>query len=322
LTTTAVLDVTALTVRYREREVLRGLDLRIESGEIFGLLGPNGAGKTTLIRTICGRIRPRTGQVIVAGRPNRQRASLRQIGLVPQEIALYGHLTAHENLVAFGRLSGLSSRATREAIAWAAEATRLSTRLDERVEVLSGGWKRRVNIAAAILHHPQLLILDEPTVGVDVEARNELHEVIHTLSHSGMGVMIATHDLDQAETLCTNVGFLRDGVIAPRGTPRQLIEATFGDHKEIIVELRRPLSPDQRQVLTRSGFTAGNADMSWSILGDEGQNQAGEISARLARLDIDLREIRVREPGLDSLFVHLAQRRDDPAAIRRTGGRA
>lgn len=226
-----ILAVEGLEVRFGQRQVLRGLHLAIGPGEIFGLLGPNGAGKTTLIRTICGRVTPSAGSATIAGHRAGRRAALNHIGLVPQELALYMHLTVQENLVAFGRLSGLRRRDTNKAVAWALDAARLRERANDRVDILSGGWKRRVNIAAAILHNPSLLILDEPTVGVDVDARNELQDVIRDLSHSGMAVLLATHDLDQAETLCKTVGFLRDGVIDPLGTPRDLIGEVFGGAK-------------------------------------------------------------------------------------------
>ncbi len=299
------LFVSGLRVRYGAREVLKGLDLQVGAGEIYGLLGPNGAGKTTLIRAICGRVRPLAGTISIAGSPV-SRKSLRQIGLVPQEIALYPHLTIGENLEVLGRLSGLSHKATSAAIGWASEAANLGGHLRDRVDILSGGWKRRANIAAAILHRPALLILDEPTVGVDVDARNALHDVILQLSHAGMGVLLTTHDLDQAETLCSAVGFLRSGIVAPQGEPRQLIESAFGAQKEIILELRQPPTTHQADLLAQSGFAPSNANLTWIMLGTASQNSAAELSAALNRAGMAVREIRFREPGLDSLFVRLA----------------
>jgi len=304
--TSPVLAIAGLEVSFKARQVLKGLDLTLKRGEIFGLLGPNGAGKTTLIRAICGRVRPDTGTMAICGEANSHRAVLRRIGLVPQEIALYMHLSARENLTLFGRLSGLSARQTREAIAWAAQAARLEARLDDRVDVFSGGWKRRVNIAAAILHRPALLILDEPTVGVDIDARNELQEVIRALSAQGMAVLLATHDLDQAEILCARVGFLRQGVIAPIGAPHQLIGDTFGARKQIVIELRSALTTPQRDALLKAGFSPAGSDLAWNILGPAGYDVA-QLSDRLARAGVAVREIRLREPGLDSLFLHLAQ---------------
>lgn len=303
-----VLDIEQLTVSYGRRQVLDRLNLQIEPGAIYGLLGPNGAGKTTLIRTICGRILPTSGSVSVEGRSNRKKSTLRRIGLVPQEIGLYSHLTVRENLQAFGRLSGLSAAETREAVEWAEDVTRLSERHSERLDILSGGWKRRVNIAAAILHRPALLILDEPTVGVDVDARNELHEVIKDLTHSGMAVLIATHDLDQAETICSSVGFLRNGAIAPSGAPQALIDNEFAGRTVVIIELRRQLTATQRNALNKAGFVSSNGEMTWSIFGETDDTVSSALSARLERLGISAREIRHRKPGLDTLFLQLTRK--------------
>ena len=305
----AALTIADLRIRYGEREVLRGLSLSVAAGEIYGLLGPNGAGKTTLIRTICGRLRPVAGSVTIAGVPSGREA-LRRIGLVPQEIALYPHLTVEENLNVFGRLSGMDRAATKAAIAWASEAANLTDRLDERIDILSGGWKRRVNIAAGILHRPALLILDEPTVGVDVEARNSLQEVIQQLSQTGMAVLLATHDLDQAETICTTVGFLRNGVVAPQGPPRALIDSAFGGHHEIFLELGQVPSPSQALTLGEAGFSASSSGLTWSMLGSASDGSAAELSFALDKAGIATREVRLRKPGLDSLFVQLSRSPD------------
>jgi ABC-2 type transport system ATP-binding protein len=305
----AALNVADLRIRYSDRDVLRGLTLSVAAGEIYGLLGPNGAGKTTLIRAICGRLRPVAGSVTVAGLPSG-RDALRRIGLVPQEIALYPHLTVGENLQVFGRLSGMNAAVTKAAMEWASEAASLTDRLADRVDILSGGWKRRVNIAAGILHRPALLILDEPTVGIDVEARNSLQEVIQQLSHTGMAVLLATHDLDQAETLCTRVGFLRNGVVAPQGPPRALIDSAFGGQHEIFLELRQVLSPSQVLMLGQAGFSASGSGLTWSMLGHASHGSAAELSSALDKAGIATREVRLRKPGLDSLFMQLSRSPD------------
>jgi ABC-2 type transport system ATP-binding protein len=306
----AALSITDLHTRYGERDVLRGLGLEVAFGEIYGLLGPNGAGKTTLIRTICGRITPLGGSVEIAGVANTDRTALRKIGLVPQEIALYGHLTVQENLDVFGRLSGLSRKDTHDAIDWVSQAAHLDGRMQDRVDILSGGWKRRVNIAAAILHRPALLILDEPTVGVDVDARNGLHELIMELSRTGMGILLTTHDMEQAEALCATVGFLRNGVVAPQGHPRQLVKDMYHDYKEIIVELRHAATPGQSSLLGGAGFEHSNGCMSWSKFEHPSKVSATRLAAELERSGMEVREVRLREPGLDSLFVQLTREAD------------
>lgn len=300
------LIIADLRVRYGDREVLRGLNLNVAAGEIYGLLGPNGAGKTTLIRAICGRLRPVAGHVTVAGFP-AGREALRRIGLVPQEIALYAHLTVEENLEVFGRLSGMNSATTKAAVKWASEAAHLTDRLADRIDILSGGWKRRVNIAAGILHRPALLILDEPTVGVDADARNSLQEVIQQLSRTGMAVLLATHDLDQAETICATVGFLRSGAVTLQGPPRALIDRAFGEQQEIFVELRQSPSPSQLLTLRQTGLSASSSGLTWSMLGRASAGSAAELSFVLDQAGIATREIRLRKPGLDSLFLQLSR---------------
>ncbi len=309
---TAALSVAGLTVRYGEREVISGLDLEVAPGTVVGLLGPNGAGKTTLIRAVCGRVRKSSGTIAVGGVSEEPRAR-RLIGIVPQEIALFQHLTARENLVAFGRLSGLSGAQVRKALAWAAEATALAERLDDPVAVLSGGWKRRVNICAAILHEPALLMLDEPTVGIDLPSREGLSGTIKRLARAGMGVLLTTHDLEEAEATCDRVGFLHGGRIDPEGEPRDLIRAAFDDRREVVAALRAVPTPQQARSLETIGFRTFDSGLTWTIMAspDTGSDQ---IAKAFIRTGLQVREIRIREPGLGSLFTRLAANSHEAAA--------
>lgn len=302
------LQVEGLSVRYGQARVLNGLDLTIKPGEIYGLLGPNGAGKTTLVRTICGRIGPSAGHIRVAGQTNGKRQALRRIGLVPQEIALYPHLTARENLIAFGQLSGLSRRDCIDALRFAMRATHLEERADSFIHTLSGGWKRRANIAAALLHRPSLLILDEPTVGVDVDARNALHEVIRDLGRTGLAVLLATHDLDQAQSLCDRVGFLRGGAIAPSGRPDRLLRKAFGNDRMLIVDLFEHATQGTSTMLRRIGFQEHHSRLEWSRMIEASAQKQAALTRALHQTDLHIKEIRFREPGLDTLFLRLSGR--------------
>ncbi len=301
------LAIDGLDVSYHDRTVLSGLSLRVKPGEIFGLLGSNGAGKTTLIRTICGRVSPRAGEVTVMGESIGSRATLGRIGLVPQDIALYLHLTVLENLEVFARLSGVPRSDVRAAVEWAVDVAHLGPRIDDRVEILSGGWKRRVNIAAAILHDPALLILDEPTVGVDIDARDELHELIRELSRGGMAMLLATHDMDQAEALCSRVGFLRQGRLDPVGMPDTLIAENFSGQRTLTVSVRGRLTPRQRAVMVDSGFAPDGTEGTWSVFGIFTDEGVARLQTGLTKLGIDVREVRQRAPGLDTLFADLAR---------------
>jgi len=299
------LTVDALRVSYGTRAVLKDLDLTIDRGEIFGLLGPNGAGKTTLIRTICARVQPASGEILIEGTEHTRRRALRRIGLVPQEIALYPHLTARENLVVFARLAGLSRAEARDAIDDAIVACRLTHQVDDHLHTLSGGWKRRVNLAAAILHRPSLLILDEPTVGVDIDARSALNEVIRDLSARGLAVLLATHDMDQAEALCGSVGFLRGGTLSPLGSPAELLREAFGDRQEVLVRLRERPSPETCEVLSGLGFSNEGHGLERRQLLRISATRQTRLTKALEASPLRVREIRFRKPGLDSLFLKL-----------------
>lgn len=306
--TPPVLQIEDLRVKYGRKTVLRNLSLSVGEGEIFGLLGPNGSGKTTLIRSICGRVKPDAGHIRILGRSNRTRQALRQVGLVPQEIALYPHLTGRENLTAFGRLSGLSRRETDRAVSSVIEATKLSEHVDDYVSTLSGGWKRRINIAAAILHRPSLLVLDEPMVGVDVDARGALHALIQDLSHGGLAVLLTTHDLDQAESLCGRVGILDRGSFSATGSPSALLRDAFDGRHEVLIELREPAPDPERRALVTMGFVERAEGLEWRGLVKASSQDQADLVAAFRESNLNIKEVRHREPGLDSLFLYAAGR--------------
>lgn len=302
-----ILQVWGAEHRFDDRIILRGVDLRVERGEIYALLGPNGAGKSTLVRAVCGRLKLTGGEVALDEKdPWTNPAARSAVGFVPQDIALYGHLTVRENLETFGRLSGVKGRALQDAVRRALALTRTEDRADMRVSQLSGGYKRRVNIGAAILHQPKLLILDEPTVGVDIDARAALDSVIRSLRDTGTAVLVITHDLDQAGGLADRVGFLREGRKVLEGAPRHLIEQAFGAEMEILVELS--VEPDMAAeiVLSGEGLTRRESDGLWIRLDEGGYAAAGMLDKRLRSAGVIPREVRVREPSLQNLFTLVA----------------
>jgi ABC-2 type transport system ATP-binding protein len=207
--------------------VVDGVSFTIAAGETYGLLGPNGAGKTTTISMICGLLVPDGGQVTVAGRPIRRDdpGAKAALGLVPQDIALYPDLTARENLRFFGRLQGLRGRRLDGRIAAVLDVVALTDRADDRVDTYSGGMKRRANIAAGLLHEPDLLVLDEPTVGVDPQSRNAILASIEALAGSGLSVLYTTHYMEEAERLCHRVGIIDEGRLVAEGTRAELVRS-------------------------------------------------------------------------------------------------
>ena len=307
-----VLAVDEVHFSWPERPVLRGLSMQLAEGELYALLGPNGAGKTTLIKAICGRIRPEKGRIRLDGEETASCVVRQRIGLVPQELAVYTHLTPRENLEVFARLAGVARRDVGEAVTRVLQAAMLQERADDLVRTLSGGYQRRVNIAAAILHRPRLLILDEPTVGLDVDARGSIHQVLHNLRAGGMAVLLTTHDLEQAEALCDRVGFLLDGRLADQGTPQQLLQQYFGDARELVLVLRQAPDTAQAEWLREQGLTPVRAASTWAGLQPADSGGAEHLSGRLQARGMEVRELRLRQPDLNSLFLKLTGQEATP----------
>jgi len=225
-------EIENLTKRYpgKPEPALAGAGLRIEPGEFFGLLGPNGAGKSTLISILSGVCRAtsgrvRVGEVDVCKHPARIRSL---IGLVPQDLALYADLSVRENLAYFGRMHGLRGEAFEEGLARSLAAAALETQADRRVAHCSGGMKRRLNLAAALIHGPSLLVLDEPTVGVDAQSRGLIFDRLRELNAAGVTVLYTTHYMEEAQRLCHRVAILDAGSVIALGTPDALVAAQDG----------------------------------------------------------------------------------------------
>lgn len=218
------LDVRGLTRSFGSLRAVDGLDLAVARGEAVGLLGPNGAGKTTSLRILTGLLAGDGGSARVLGLdPRTDGAELRgRIGVVPQELALYGGLTAAENLALFAELQGLVGARRRERVDWALEAAGLTERRGSRVETFSGGMKRRLNLVAALLHGPELVLLDEPTAGVDPQSRNHVFEQVERLHGAGTTLVYTTHQMGEVERLCDRVVVMDRGRVIADGTLDEL----------------------------------------------------------------------------------------------------
>jgi len=217
----AYLSVEDLDVAFDNRTVLEGMAFEVDRGEVYGLIGPNGAGKSTSINVVCDLLRPRRGSVTIDGR-SHETASRRALGVVPQELAVYRDLTALQNLEFFGAVYGLSPVDRRERASKYLEAVGLTERGDSLVSELSGGMQRRLHLAAALLHEPPLLIFDEPTVGLDLEVRQSIWNLISDLKRSGRAILLSTHHLEEAELLCSRIGIMHGGRIVAEGTLDEL----------------------------------------------------------------------------------------------------
>ncbi len=227
-----IIRIHELSKRYAgsERYALKDLSLSIGKGEIFGLLGPNGAGKTTLISTLCGMIKPSSGELWFGSlNYGRQRRSIqRQLGVVPQEYALYPTLTAEENLYYFGSLYGLSATELANRITEGLQRVGLSEFAKKPIKTFSGGMQRRVNLLAGILHRPDVLFLDEPTVGVDVHSKEVIMALLRELNQQGTTIIYSSHHLNEAQHFCTRIAIIDAGSIVVAGEPDQLIAAVPG----------------------------------------------------------------------------------------------
>jgi len=311
--TDPILAIEQLAFSYRDKQVLGDIGLALHPGHILALLGPNGAGKSTLIRCICGRLQPDAGRVRVAGSdPLRSRLARQALGLVPQQIALYPHLTVTENLATFARLAGVGRRDVARRVSETVQFCDLAEVAARPVGRLSGGWQRRVNIGCAMSHSPRLLILDEPTVGIDPPAREEIERLLQRLAATGLAVLMTGHDLAQIELLADSVALLSEGRVAATGAPRGLVREFFGERRECRLTLDHPPAIGLVETLGALGLQADDGNgLHWSGIVD--QATARDLQGRLPA-NAPVTELRVRRPGLDTLWAHLYGRELEHAA--------
>jgi len=224
-TTPNAIEVRHLSKQYKETTVLALNDVSFEvrKGEVYGILGPNGAGKTTLMSILFGSIKPTMGSFTIAGLTYKDTLLRYKIGVVPQEYALYPTLTARENLHYFGSLYGLKGKQLKALTDEALERVALASVANKKIAHFSGGMKRRINLVAGILHSPEVLFLDEPTVGVDVQSKNIIIDYLKELNRGGMSILYTSHHLQEAQDFCDRVGILNEGQLLKEDTPQNLI---------------------------------------------------------------------------------------------------
>lgn len=297
--------VEGAALAYRGRPALRGIDLALDRGTVLALLGPNGAGKTSLIRLLAGRLAPEAGRVRVLGHdPHASRAVRGRIGFVPQEIALYPRLTVAENLDVFARLAGLPRAERRPAVERVIARCALAHAARRPVGTLSGGTQRRANIAASLLATPDLILLDEPTQGVDLEARTAIHAVLADLRAGGAGLVLSTHDFSEAERLADRVAILADGRLRREGALADLMRPLHAAPPEHEAVLEGAPDAGAAAALRRAGFSPHGTDPRfWRA--DHGAAGGLDGAALLASLQaggVPAAEIRVRRPGLETLY--------------------
>jgi len=298
-----VLTVNGARKRFGDVVALDGATCSLREGELLALLGPNGAGKTTLIRAISGRVALDAGEIRLFGTPLSGTATPSELGIVPQELAIYPSLTARENLQAFGRLQGLSPRDVAERVKWALAVTALEDRADEPIKTFSGGMKRRLNIACGVIHRPRVVLLDEPTVGVDPQSRERIYDMLAELTRAGVSLLLTTHHLEEAEARCTRTVIIDHGRVIAAGTLSELVDRTVGRHRIVTLRLDAPVASPP------SGVEIAADDP--RLLRARVTNVARELPGLLGALSAqgrDVEDVEVRGPSLQSVFIHLTGR--------------
>ena len=277
----------------------------IDAGETYGLLGPNGAGKTTSISMIAGLLEMDSGVAVVAG----QRVSTNnvdakaQMGLVPQDLAIYPDLTGRENLRFFGRLYAIDELDAR--VDEVLEIIELADRADDQSKEYSGGMKRRLNIGIGLLHRPELLILDEPTVGVDPQSRNAILDSIDRLGESGMAVLYTTHYMEEAERLCDRVGIIDEGRVIAEGTRRELV-ALVGERDRVHLDVSGDGTAAAGAIAAIGGIDSAAAEgRSIEIVAADASAKLTQILSVTADSGVTVQTVEVVEPDLEAVFLHL-----------------
>ncbi len=301
-----VLECSGLRKVYGDLIAVDGVGFTIEAGETYGLLGPNGAGKTTTISMIAGLLDNDGGTAVVSGNEitTKSTAAKAAIGLVPQDLAIYPDLTARENLRFFGKLYNIGESLS-ERVDEILDIIELSDRADDQTKEYSGGMKRRLNIGLGLLHKPDLLILDEPTVGVDPQSRNAILENVERLGAEGMAVLYTTHYMEEAERLCDRVGIIDEGQIIAEGTRRDLV-ALVGERDRLHLELSGDAATVADAVSAIDGIeSCSSAGSELEVVTVSASRSLPDVVLSVTEAGLDVHSIQVSEPDLESVFLHL-----------------
>jgi ABC-2 type transport system ATP-binding protein len=302
-----VLEVTSLKKTYGRTVAVESVNLRVETGSCFGLLGPNGAGKTTVISIIAGTLRADSGEVRLDGErltPDSQSVK-RKIGYVPQDLALFEELSAVDNLKFFGMLYGITGGHLRERMNRVLEDVRLQDRQKGPVKEFSGGMKRRLNIAAALLHEPDFLILDEPTVGVDPQSRNAIFETLEVLMAAGKTVLYTTHYMEEVERLCDRAAIIDAGNIIAEGDLASLHK--LAPHRTVvIIELDRSPRVDFSGLKGMTAFVQKGRRLSVEL--EDLNRDLSDVLMAIRSAGERIDSVQTMSPTLEEVFLHLTGR--------------
>ncbi len=302
-----VLEARGLRKAFKDLVAVKDVSFHIAEGETYGLLGPNGAGKTTTISMVCGLLERDAGEVQVDGREitTRSTEAKAAIGYVPQDIAIYPDLTARENLVFFGSLYGMSGKHLAARVDEVLETIGLKERAKDRAVEFSGGMKRRLNIGIGLLHKPRLLMLDEPTVGVDPQSRNAILESVERLSAEGMAVLYTTHYMEEAERLCDRVAIIDEGEIKAEGTRAELVRLV-GERDKVRLGASGNLLAALAALQAVPGVeSASIGEERLDLILDGADRALPALLGAAAGAGVSVHSVEVEEPNLEAVFLHL-----------------
>lgn len=305
----ALLRTQRLSKSFGHIRAVEEVTFEVRAGEIYGLLGPNGAGKTTTISMVCGLLRPDSGEVWVDGRsfasdPKGARALM---GVVPQEIALYEELSGRENLEFWGRLAGLTNAAAKKRAGEVLEALTLTDRGNHPVKTYSGGMKRRINLGCALLHEPKLLLLDEPTVGVDPQARANILEFVRGITRTGASVLYTTHYLEEAESLCQRVGIIDHGRLLAEGSLDELRLRLGGDRLFVLEAPLESARPEDWPDFSKRYRILQKSDRQL-VVSPIGEADPATCLKELLALPLAIANVTLKRPSLNDVFLQLTGR--------------
>lgn len=305
-----LLEVSNIKKHFKEVKAVDDISFEVEKGEVFGLLGPNGAGKSTTISMISTLLKPNGGNIFYKGESilKNPRIIQQKLGVVPQEIALYPTLSGYQNLKFWGHAYGLRGKELKNRIKEVSEVIGLKDRLKDRVEKYSGGMKRRLNIGASLLHKPELLIMDEPTVGIDPQSRNHILDTVLKLNKEGMTIIYTSHYMEEVEYLCSRISIMDKGKIIASGTKDELVEIIKG-HKKISLRFDK-INQDLIVKLKKISYITDIDILDSEIIltTENGDNIFKDIINTVGETDSSILSIDVKKPNLEAVFLHLTGR--------------
>ena len=294
-TPSIALSVRQAKLAYGATQALDGVSLDLWAGQILGLLGPNGAGKTSLLQSLAGRKKLNSGEILCHLDGDYRDL----VGVVPQEIALYQDLTVRQNLDVFARFHGIAAAEVAQVAAQSMQWAGLEEKANSVVQTLSGGMQRRLNIACGVLHHPRILLLDEPTVGVDPQSRERIYEMLQSLLDQGTAVLLATHHLEEAQDRCQRIAIIDQGRIVETGTLSELLHRTIGNAQVVQVQFSSPQARVPAPLRLASSQIEARCEL------DDVRRQLPRLLNSLRAARIPLQNLNLRGPSLQHMFLHL-----------------